>query len=67
VRWRLRAGDRVLSQGGFPCGAVELGSTRLLAEFGMTIPVVDRPVHAELDVILTGVDPTGGGVAEVQN
>ena len=67
VQWRLRAGDRVLSQGGFPSGAVELGSTRLLTEFGMTIPVVERPVHAELDVVLTGTDPTGDGVVEVQN
>lgn len=50
VRWSLRAGDRVLAQGDCEGGAVELGSTRLLAEAAVTLPAIAKPVHAVLDV-----------------
>ena len=54
LRWTLRAGDSALAQGECEGGDVELGSTRLLAEAAVSIPDVAKPVHAFLDVLVSG-------------
>ncbi len=55
LRWTLRSGDVALAQGECAGGDVEQGSTRLLAEAATAIPDVAKPVHAILDVVVSGV------------
>ncbi|MDD4737125.1 MAG: hypothetical protein PHP44_13590, partial [Kiritimatiellae bacterium] len=54
VRWTLRAGEAVLAQGECDGGDVELGSTRLLAEAALVMPLVEKPVHAVLEAEVRG-------------
>jgi hypothetical protein len=61
VRWTFRAGSQVLAQGECAGGDVELGSTRLLAEASVTMPVVAKPVRAVLEVSVGTVPRTVRG------
>jgi hypothetical protein len=69
VRWALRADDRAILEGALSCGAVELGSTRLLEKLSIEIPTIDQPTHAVLEAVLTdtAADRTGRGAVDVQN
>ena len=52
--WELRADETVLAQGTCEGGDIELGAVRSLAQSDLVIPVVQKPVHAVLDVSLAG-------------
>ena len=60
LRWALTAGSTVFAQGECAGGDIEPGSTRLLAEAAIAIPVVVKPVHAVLEATLAE-----GGVRNV--
>ncbi|OGV65377.1 MAG: hypothetical protein A2283_03280, partial [Lentisphaerae bacterium RIFOXYA12_FULL_48_11] len=49
VEWVLRSGTDDLAQGTCDGGDVEIGSTRLLGQVVVNIPVVKKPVHAVLE------------------
>ena len=54
IAWVLRAGASLLAKGTIDGGKVEVGSTRLLAQQVVDFPEVAKPVHAMLEVEITG-------------
>ena len=54
LAWTLCTGKTVLAEGTLDGGNVELGSVRSLGQSDLVIPDLQKPVHAVLQVSLTG-------------
>lgn len=56
VSWRLRAGEDTLASGEIAVEGVAPGDVKAIGAVRVTVPSLERPVHAMLDVELAGAD-----------